>query len=578
MPAPSEKILVDRQVTKTLSGKTVTYWQKYWVNANKVRPGDKVITDKAEREAHWSAQETARAKALVYDRAYRAQKKANGTAKKPKDPPTPLPDPPRDPDLMEPGKHVEGKFDVGSGFSLDDVLLPKNAEVQKGMMDEMFHLSPSRRLETNKHDQADDVPAARMRNWMRSRYGADCFQKARQDSAEGRKLLKQVMDDIDNASNFAGHDAHRDTIREYVSAVWFAHNKPLVDAMNKASALFAFKPRTESERLAAEAHRISANDAADKVVKAGGLGLSPEAIAAIRAGGEQYKRRGVQSFGAISDLPNGGADYNSGFGRIRLSYRDADELRRAMKYGYEGRPDLFEGVGTLLHELLHSSSHEGYKYEPLNPSGQSTFYRRPYAAVEEATTEYLAFANRRRFAESLGMNIRTPASQMDVPFFRDFTKLGEAPPKHIKAVALTKDISLPEMRDFSNQSSRSCAYRDNVYRFACVAAAAENAANAEEAHDAATRWAAALKTTRGSMRYARLADRFAEKALKGKRDHPKFELARNNIAFNLKRYLGDALTDAGLVTTITRALEATEEGRDLHKMSIDAWVGGVSEG
>jgi hypothetical protein len=225
---------------------------------------------------------------------------------------------------------------------------------------------------------------------------------------------------------------------------------------------------------------------------------------------------------------------------------------------------LFEGVGTVLHETLHASSHSNYKYEQKNPAGRNTFFRRPFAAMEEATTEYLAFANRRRFAESMGMKVLTPPSQLDVPYFRKpAAEYGREVTVH-REVKLTDDFSMPEIKDFTRLAPRSSAYPDCVRRFAIAAAAAEDADTPEAAHAAAQSWAATIKTTRGNMRYARMADRFAHKAFKGKRDHPLFELARNNIAFELKRYFADLRPVEGLRIAIEEGLRQTQAGYDLH--------------
>lgn len=528
MPGPEGLVLVDRHVTRTRLGKQESYIQQFWVKPDAVRPGDKVVTDEAEVQRRWLKGEQDRIKDRAKYAENRAKRKEEGVAKKPVDTPPPLPPPPK-PDRGQyehAEKAPEGSFPLPADYSAAKVA---KLDVSRATMRRMFlgyadNVTPGQPTMVSQNETEARLTA----KWLAKNYpeyAKPSYDWSALSNEDFEKLQDRIFEDLDDKTKAEGIGKERRVgnyafvspatrVRHHLSSVWFANNKPLLDALKTAQVKFSPSDPTQQAGRAA----------------------SRRALASLKA----FPEGTYAAYGVMYDN-----------GVLALSAGQADQLRRAFKYGVDPadvdnveKRNNASGVSTLLHEMLHAASHGDYKYDG---SGHDA----PFGNLEEATTETLAKGYLGQYARDLGIEVKN-AEFFTKPYF---TKVPEE-----KAPG---DIPKWEVA-----SRRPSSYPGQVQRFNVVAAYAEDAKTPEEAHAAAQSWAAAIKKTRGTLRYARLADKFVEKALKD-RSHPQFKLARNNVVLALKKFMNtpESLSSAPKQTIpeiVGLAVSRALKGYDTH--------------
>ena len=469
-------VLVERDVSRTRHGKVETFTGKFWVKPDALRPADRPITDpdkiaehvaRTQKDREWWANN-------------RKKRKEEGVAKKPKDPPPPLPEPaPPVQPKVDRGQYAhaeeapKGSFDLPRSYSPEKVVEPKFLDkTLLTSLTSVARTSVATRLvpayETSaEKDMTADV--GHLSKWLQKTYPELKNQAtidALSDSQLG-DLQQRIWKDIDDPDKFEGmptsnngsglYVTARTRVARTMSAIWFSKNEELRQALQTAQ-----------------------------------LKLAPTAT--TNGVGQMSGFTSLRSFPERS-LSCAGIKYDNG--PLALSSKSCNQLRRAFMYGVnptstvEKDSDNEHGVSILLHEMLHASSHRDYKYEGAGKNA-------PFANLEEATTEFLARSRMVDFADSFKIPLK------DKEGLEGTSRLILSKP-YFTAVPLT--LSQDGTPKWETATPGPSTYAGQVRRFAVIAAYAEGAKTTKDAVEAADRWAAAVKQTRGTLRYARIARR-----------------------------------------------------------------------
>lgn len=194
-------------------------------------------------------------------------------------------------------------------------------------------------------------------------------------------------------------------------------------------------------------------------------------------------------------------------------------------------------VKTYTHEVMHAASSE-HEYEHFGG-------RRPHAAMEEATTELCAQHFAADMARGLGISDSTGKLGYDAQAL--FSVKMETPPR---TGILSGEYAPPSAAVPTIKAEKPTAYTLRCKRFAQTVAVVEYMDPQDRAkwpasvggvalNQSIRDWAYALKRTRGSMRYERLAHRYLQRAGVDEKNAARFESARASVAKVLRDHFAE---------------------------------------
>jgi hypothetical protein len=514
-------ILVEREITRA----GTTFWRKQWVKPEEREPGDKEVTDTAVIDKF----KAERAKRKVYEDRFRAKKKADGTAKKPEDPPPPLPEPvlekpplpPPPPPKPEPVKPKQtGDFGADALARYPkDTLLKDLAKTYA-------------RLEETKFDSwglatAKDAMVARIaKDAMVARIAE------LDDEAEWHASLDKVGGKLPGGvaeHGERGAQAESDFVK--AARAHIAHtldpdgkiegtsikNLEVFAAVGRVEYLgdgqYDMKSSPEAKRAEAESNVLMERWLDQPAIRERLQNVVQEFSRAIP--GHEYRPVGLVAISVAPRRDTAVGWYRSAEGKLTLTTRMASSLISAMKAKtYNAGTPQGEAIRVLAHELGHAGSHPDYKYEVRNDNA-------PHKAMEEATTEVLAQLTAARVANHIGLvNTGQHHSSLVVGAGSYLTE------RHGKSVSVQ-----------GWEQGRSSAYMNWTGRFIGAVALASNATTPEGRAADLEKWSLACKHTRGSMRFNRLADGIISNHLP--RTHAHFGKARELVGNILRKHMAN---------------------------------------
>lgn len=529
MPAPDARqglVLVAREVTRS-TGKKHT--QHFWVKPEDVQPGDKQISD----PQYIKDLDERQARNKEITRRWREAKKLNGTATPPdQPPPPPAPPAPIKEDAPDPTK--------APTRSRAEWL--KSLSPEERLREEMIDRSPTiqekqARLDGYKKELANRLKEHPQDRWGMSQDLADDIklleERIEKERVEARAVLAAdkgkklpllpppksdslgVPEDVMSTVVRPGNEIPRAAVKHRLEMMdEFIAKNPVEALRSKAGKAAAAECiRHMAGALSNTSRRLNEAVALPHTQKAF-LGRTPPYDPSNAA-------RAVAHFEAEDNLSSSSgeaiATHSRFENKIRLNTDQSMKLARAFATGDATTRGGAEAVGTLTHELLHGSSHTDFFYE------RAKLASRPHAAMEESTTEILAFHYSGQVAKELGMRFNplpTPLFSMSTVTDRPYTTTSTSYSRFVTRFA----ESVAFIEGHTKKSTLGVPVADQRARDQMIT-------------DQIFSYAAAVKPMRGSMRYRYLADRYLEK--RGVPRHTvAFNEARNAIAGHLQKFLG----------------------------------------